>query len=59
MKPLITKNTEGLYTCEIPIENKPEDGAPDAEWWKWSACGVGESSVEAYENWVKDWEGCV
>lgn len=57
MRPKISKTPEGLiYTCEIPIENEPEDGATDAEWWKWAACGVGDSPVKAYEDWVKDWE---
>lgn len=54
MKPLITKTTEGLYTCEIPIENEPEDGATDAVWWTWAACGVGASPVEAYQDWLRD-----
>lgn len=43
-------------TCAIPIENEPEDGATDAEWWIWAATGVGYSPVEAYNDWVKDWE---
>ena len=29
MKPIILKTPEGLYVCEIPIENEPEDGAYD------------------------------
>lgn len=56
MKPLILKAHEGLYLCEIPIENEPEDGATDAAWGKWVATGVGSSPVEAYNDWVKDWE---
>jgi len=32
MKPLILKIPEGLYVCEIPIENEPEGGASDREW---------------------------
>lgn len=57
MKPIILKTKpEGLYLCEIPIENEPEDGATDAEWWIWAATGVGGSPVDAYNDWVKDWE---
>jgi len=56
MKPIILKTPEGLYVCEIPIENEPEDGASDREWWIWAACGVGASPVEAYDRWVIDYE---
>lgn len=56
MKPLILKTPEGLYACEIPTENEPEDGASDREWRIWAACGVGASPVEAYDNWVLDYE---
>lgn len=59
MKPITLKTPEGLYVCEIPIENEPEDGSEDDVWWKWAACGVGESPVEAYANWVKDREDMV
>lgn len=38
------------------LRMNPEDGASDREWWIWAACGVGASPVEAYDNWVKDWE---
>lgn len=50
MKPLILKTPEGLYVCEIPIENEPEDGASDREWWVWTATSVGASPVEAYND---------
>ena len=56
LKPIILKTPEGLYVCEIPVENEPEDGASDRTCWIWAACGVGASPVEAYDNWVKDWE---
>lgn len=59
MKPLILKTTEGLYLCELPIENEPEEDASDREWWIWAACGVGSSPVEAYDSWLKDWEEMV
>lgn len=59
MKPIILKTPEGLYLCEIPIENEPEDGSEDDVWWKWAATGVGASPVEAYDDWVKEWEGKV
>lgn len=56
MKPIILKTLEGLYVCEIPIENEPEDDSQDDVWWKWVATGVGISPIEAYNDWVKDWE---
>jgi hypothetical protein len=56
MKPIILKTPEGLYVCEIPIENEPEDGASDRTWWIWAATGVGSSPVEAYDRWVLDYE---
>lgn len=56
MKPLILKTPEGLYVCEIFIENEPEDGASDREWWIWAATGVGSTPTEAYDNWLDDWE---
>lgn len=57
MKPLILKTHEGLYLCEIPIENEPEDEATDAEWWTWAATGVGSSPVEAYKDWLEECRG--
>lgn len=59
MKPIILKTPEGLYLCEIPIENEPEDDSPDDMWWKWAATGVGASPLEAYQDWVEDWENFV
>jgi hypothetical protein len=56
MKPLIIKTPEGLYVCGIPIENEPEDNATDEQWWIWAATGVGRSPIDAYNNWLKDWE---
>lgn len=55
-KPKITKSPEGSYVCEIPIEIEPEDGCPEEVWYRWSACGVGDTPVEAYKDWIKDWE---
>jgi hypothetical protein len=57
MKPITLKTLEGLYVCEIPIENEPEDGASDRTWWIWAATGVSSvSPVEAYDKWVLDYE---
>lgn len=53
-EPILVKTPEGLYVCEIPIENEPEDGATDEVWWKWAATGVGGSPREAYEDWTAD-----
>lgn len=56
MKPHICKTLIGRYVCEIPFWNQPEEGAPDEEWWVYAACGFGDSPVEAYNEWLKDWE---
>lgn len=54
MKPTILKTPGGRYVCEIPVDNEPEDESPDLVWWKWAACGFGDTPTEAYDNWTKD-----
>lgn len=54
MRPNIRKMYNGRWECMIPEDQVPDDNATDADWYAYTAYGIGSTPVGAYHNWLED-----
>jgi hypothetical protein len=56
MKPKIMKIVGGRrWECLIPEDQSPTgDEATEQDWYDYLSCGIGDSPIKAYEDWLRD-----